>query len=346
MKTRLRARLDLDRIERIYLAWLRIAVLGVATLCLAAGVFFGANAAWRVFVSTDVPVEPVEVTGADVAGELRKAASDSTAARTEDPIPASAREAHAAFLRDVFPQYHQVYRAAAQAYNKEEDQLLNVEQLAVALGYDLNTYAWGRGYLGDERLPAGEKAVLFIDNEEYRRQALEAVGAALADPAVVTQLQEYKEAEKTAQACTTEYETRRVWDSNSMACQDWWRYPQGCEVTRSVPVERCVPAYPEGIVSPQTAFGRADAEFFFLWSERSDQKQAAAQAERNSREATRAQIGPNLLLAIQILAAFVVVMFFFLMIAIERHLRRGGLDADLTGQAETKQPSAGEPPAV
>ncbi len=345
MKLKLAAQVDLDRIERIYLAWLRIAVLGVATLCLAAGVFFGANAAWRVFVSTEVPVQPIEVTGADVAGELRKAASDSAAGRTEDPVPTAVRERHAAFIRDVFPQYHQIYRAAAQAYNKEEDQLLNVEQLAEALGYDLDTYALGGGYLDAERSPAGEKAVLFIDNEEYRRQALEAVGAALADPAVVAQLQEYKEAEKTAQACTTEYERRRVWDSYSMSCQDWWRYPQGCEVTRSVPIERCVPAYPEGIVSPQAAFGRADSRFFFLWIERTTQSQAAAQEERNSREATRAQIGPNLLLAIQILAAFVVVMFFFLMIAIERHLRRVGR-GDVGGLGGRSRSASGEPPVA
>jgi len=88
-------------------------------------------------------------------------------------------------------------------------------------------------------------------------------------------------------------------------------------------VERCVPAYPEGIVSPRVAFGRADEEFSRLWSQQSEQVRAEARATRDGRVATRAQIGPNLVLALQILGAFLVVMFFFLMVAIERHLRTG-----------------------
>lgn len=309
-------KVDLDRIERVYLASLRVAILGVATLCLLGAVFFGANAMWRVFVSTDVDERPVEVTGAQVAAELKRAAPEQSDRDQSNEIPAAVRQAHARWVRDVFPRYYAVYRSASQTYKKPEDETLSSQQLMEALGYDLNSYA------GDS-----EKARWFVNDTNYQQQALAAVTAAMRDPAVVAQLTEYKAAEKTAKSCSTTYQQRRVWDSYSTACNGWWMYPQGCEVTRSVPVERCVPAYPDGIVSPRVAFGRADEEFFRLWSKQTEQVRAEAQATRDGREATRAQIGPNLLLALQILGAFLVVMFFFLMVAIERHLRAGAASA-------------------
>ena len=302
--------IDIDRIERAYLSALRIAILGVATLCLLGTVAFGANALWRIFVSTEVDSEPVQITGAQVAAELKKAAPETGRRERGDEVPASVREAHTRWARDVFPAYYAVYRAASESYKKPEDETLTAQQLMEALGYGLDSY------VGE-----AAKARWFVNDPNYQQQALAAITAAMRDPAVVTQLREYKAAQKTAQSCSTTYQRRRVWDSYSTACYGWWEYPQGCEVTRSVPVERCVPAYPQGIVSPRVAFGRADGEFFRLWSERNAQVQAEAQATRDGREATRAQIWPNLMLALQILGAFLVVMFFFLMVAIERHLR-------------------------
>lgn len=307
---------DLDRIERAYLASLRVAILGLATLCLLGAVIFGLNAAWRILVSTDIDQKPVEVTGAQVAAELKKAAPEPTGRPGANEIPTRTRQAHARWVRDVLPRYYSVYRTAAEAYKKPEDELLSASQLMDALGYDLQTFA-----------DNDEKATAFILDANYQEQALAAVSAAMSDPAVVSQLTEYKAAEKTAKSCSTTYQRRSAWDPYSTACYGWYRYPQGCQVTRSVPVERCVPAYPEGIVSPRVAFGRADQEFFRLWTQQSEQVRAEAQALRDEREATRAQIGPNLLLALQVLGAFLVVMFFFLVVAIERHLRAGAATA-------------------
>ena len=302
--------LDLDRIERAYLASLRVAILGVATLCLLGAIFFGGNALWRVFISTEVKEDPVQVTGAQVAAELKKAAPSRTSANSANQIPAAVRQSHARWVRDVLPAYYAVYQTASRTYKKPEDETLTSEQLMNALGYDLQSYAENEA-----------KAVAFIRDPNYQAQALAAVTAAIKDPAVVSQLTEYKAAEKTARSCSTTYQSQQVWDSNSTVCSDWYYQPYGCRVTRSVPVERCVPAYPEGIVSPRVAFGRADGEFFRLWTEQSEQASAEAQATRDGREATRAQIGPNLLLVLQILGAFLVIMFFFLVVAIERHLR-------------------------
>lgn len=317
-------RVDLDRIERAYLASLRVAILGVATLCLIGAFFFGVNAAWRLFVSTEVVEESVQVTGAQVAAELRKATPERDRSGESDTIPASVRQAHATWVRDIFPKYYAVYHSSAQAYNKPEDEILSAQQLIEALGYDINAL-----------FEDSPKASAFVFNAEYQSQAISALTAAMRDPAVVAQLSEYKAAEKTAQSCSTTYQSRTVWDPYSTACYGWYEYPQGCQVQRSVPVERCIPAYPDGIVSPRVAFGRADEEFFRLWAQQTDQMAAEAQAARDEREATRAQIGPNLLLALQVLGAFLVVMFFFLMVAIERHLRSVGIRT--VGGPETPQ---------
>ncbi|RYG75345.1 MAG: hypothetical protein EON59_18325 [Alphaproteobacteria bacterium] len=144
----------------------------------------------------------------------------------------------------------------------------------------------------------------------------------MTETGTVRLLQEYKAAEKTAQSCSTQYERRTVWDSYSTACSDWFYQPYGCNVTRSVPVQRCVAAYPEGIVSPTVAFGRADDAFRTIWAQRADQNAQVAQDERLSRQITRSQIGPRLMLALRIIGGFLIVMFFFLLIAVERHLRK------------------------
>lgn len=330
MKIRKPKSVDIDRIERAYLASLRVAILAVATLCLLGAVLFAVNAAWRVFVSTEVEEKPVQVTGAQIAAELRKAAPARAGSRQSDAVPPEVRARHARWVRDVFPRYYAIYRAASQAYKKPEDETLSDQQLIDALGYDLASYASGN-----------EKAVAFIDNATYQQQALAAVTAAMRDSTVVTQLADYKAAQKTARSCSTTYQRRQVWDSYSTACAYWWEAPQGCQVTRNVPVETCVPAYPEGIVSPRVAFGRADGEFFRLWAQQTAQVRAEAQATRDGREATRAQIGPNLMLALQVLGAFLVVMFFFLMVAIERHLRAGAVEGPAPVSPETTpQPSS------
>lgn len=323
MKKTAIASIRLDRIEDIYLTILRVAVLAVATICLCAAVYFAADALWRVAVSTKVETEPTTVSGAEVASKMRDAPD---ADRTSDgpAIPASVRTRHQQFVKDVFPAYYAIYRQASESYKKPEDKTLSSEQLLDALGYDLGTYAAGQD----------PTTRLFVEDENYRAQIKTSVTAALAGADAVRLLREYKAAEKTAQSCSTAYERRRVWDSYSTACRGWYYEPYGCEVTRSVPVERCVPAYPDGIVSPAVAFGRADEAFRALWLEKFDKNASDAATKVSEREATRAQIGPKLLTALQIAIGFLVVMLFFLIVAIERHLRRLSTGSKLAATAE------------
>ncbi|WEK57801.1 MAG: hypothetical protein P0Y52_14845 [Candidatus Brevundimonas phytovorans] len=303
--------IQLDRVERSYLSILRVGVLGVATICLIAALFFAGDAAWRFFVSTKVDAAPTAVSGAEVASAMR-APMSARQSDANDGLPAEARARHARFVKDIFPGYYALYQRASTAYNKPEDKTLSPAELMDALGYDLGTYAGGEA----------PDVALFVDNPDYQAQARAAVTTAMADPAVVKKLNEYKVAQKTARQCSTQYVRRTVWDSNSTACSGWYYPPYGCNVSRNVPVEQCVAAYPEGIVSPLVAFGRADEAFRALWLQKADQNAAAAEAKRGDREALRQGIAPRLLLALQIAGGFLVVMFFFVLVALERHIRR------------------------
>jgi hypothetical protein len=315
--------ISIDRVEGIYLALLRIAVLTVATISLIAAAGFAIDGLWRVFVTTDVKEQATVVSSADVVTAMK--APPPVTERGEAQIPAFVRQAHSSFAAKVFPAYYAVYRRASDTYKKSEDRTLSQAELMEALGYDLDTYA------------SGEVAAtkLFVENADYQRQALSAVTAAMIEAETVRLLHDYKAAEKTAQSCSTQYEQRRVWDSNSTSCSDWYYQPYGCNVTRSVPIQRCVAAYPEGIVSPNVAFGRADDAFRTIWAARSTSNARAAQDKRIDREITRSQIGPRLMLALRIIGGFLVVMFIFLLVAVERHLRQIAKGEDSTTPADT-----------
>lgn len=313
--------ISIDRVEHIYLAILRISVLAVATLSLLAAIGFALDAGWRFFVNTNVKEEATAVSGAEVARAMRVPPTSDE--RGEAAIPATVRARHERFATTIFPAYYQIYKQASDRYKKPEDETLSQTDLLSALGYDLDTYASGEVMA----------TKLFVENADYQTQAKTAVTAAMSDTQTVRLLTEYRAAEKTARSCSTQYERRTMWDSNSTACSDWFYQPYGCNVTRSVPIERCVPAYPEGIVSPAVAFGRADDAFRTLWAQRAEANTIAASNERLDREMTRAQIGPRLVLALQIIGAFLVVMFFFLLVAVERHLRRLANDAGTPEEA-------------
>jgi hypothetical protein len=307
-------KVDLDRVENVYLACLRVAVLGVATLCLLAALYFGANALWRVFVSTKVEVAPVQISAAEVAAQFQGAPSVQQARTAERQISQAIRLSHANWAREVWPKFYAAYSKASTEFKKPEDKTLSSQELMNALGYDINSYS-------EATISANQRAAFFIDNPSYQAQLLDVITATLAEPATVERLRLYKAARKTATSCSMSTEARAVWVPYSGACV-WSGPPYGCTETRSTPVEVCVPAYPSGIVSPDDAVERADAEFFRLWNVKAERARSEARATQSDREATRAQIGPNLLLALQILGAFLVVMFFFLIVAIERHLRR------------------------
>jgi hypothetical protein len=295
----------LDRVETVYLAMLRIGALAVATLCLLTAGFFAVDGLWRIAVPDHVDTKPTVVAPAEVASAMR-VPPPSASTDGDDGVSSAVKQAHEAFASKVFPAYYAVYRRAMESARKPDDKILTQAELMSALGYGLDIYAAGESL----------NTKLFVEDAEYQRQAQAAVTAAMADPATANLLKAYKAAEKSEQSCTTTNTRQFV----PQVCGYYYAYD--CSYTRTVPVRRCEAVYPNGIVSPGAAFERADRAFQRLWLEKSEANARAANEKTGQRLATRAQIGPRLMLALSIMGAFLIVMFFFLIVAIERHLRR------------------------
>lgn len=314
------SKIRLDRVESIYLSILRTGVLAVATLCLLAAAWFAFDGLWRLAVPSEVKTDPTVVSAAEITAALR-ATEPADRSNAGPEIPDWVRAAHESFSKDVFPGYYAIYKRAFDANRKPDDKLETPSQLMEGLGYDLASYA------------AGESVAVkrFVEDEDYQRQALEAVGAAMNSPQALALFRAYKAAEKSEQRCVTVDQVRRV----NQVCGYYYVYD--CSYTQRVPVQRCEAVYPNGIVSPIQAFERADLAFAEAWSRTTNRNRATADHKRSERMATRALIGPRLILALQIAGAFLVVMFFFLVVAIERHLR-GAVQARAQSVTDTESP--------
>lgn len=326
-----------DRLERTYLGLLRALTLVVATICIVGAAIFALDGVRRLVTPTEVKPEAVAVSPEEALGPVvQTGAARKDAAQDEaKAIPAEVRNAHAAFLKGPFEPYYQQYRRLALAYNKPEDQVLTKPQLAEQLGYTVQALAGEYDTQPADAAGTPEDAAtgamiaglvrtskLFQNNAVYAEAQTVAVTKALADPRLVSKARGYKAAEKTAQACRTEYEMRTVWDSSSMACRDWYYEPYGCSVRRPTPVQKCEPAYPEGIKSPLQLFAQVDEGYRLAWSSKTSEAEATAAAQTAEKELVKAGAPASLLLALQVGGAFLVVMFLFLLIAVERHLRR------------------------
>jgi len=302
-----------DKLETVYLAVLRIIVLVFATLALIVATFVAFDGIRSLLTSTKVEAEQVAVAPGEIATELAQKQKEKDAAVSGvEAIPDSAKKAQAAFLSGPFTAYYGVYRATAQRYNKPEDTILSKADLAKELGYTVEVFA------------AGEDGTVqaFANNPSFATQIVSAAKDVSARPSYVQQLVKYKGAQKTARTCSTRYVNRRGWNTNSTSCDGWWQSPIGCPVMVPVPVEDCQAAYPDGIKGPKQAFAEFDASFRALWVQKTEEVEAKAAGERAEREALKDTGVPKLMRAIYVFGGFLAVMFLFLVIAVERHLRR------------------------
>lgn len=142
-------------------------------------------------------------------------------------------------------------------------------------------------------------------------------------------LQRYKAARKVrvgrrVQRTRTEY--RQGWNRYSMDCPDWYYPPYGCSERRAVQVPYTETVYsmqyPEGTQSHSQIFRAFQDRFFTLLNQRRHDSRLKAEMERNDIVLGNIEGRLSLWDALKILGAFLLLMFFFLLIAIERHQRR------------------------
>lgn len=299
-----------DRVERLYLGVLRIFILAAATLCLGAAALVAIDGIRSMLTSTEITTAKTAVSAEDVlAAQASAAILDRS---MSDEAVKAARKPYVDYYNSFFNQYHAVYAGLARTYNKPEDKVLNRDELINAIGYDFSAM-----------VDAAIEDPLLLDARRSQDAALiAALRSAAGNPKLTGILSKYKAAQKTAQACRTTYQSRRGWDSRSTACEEWYMRPVGCPIIRQVPVRKCEAAYPDNIRSPLAAIAEFDKRFRELWAERTEENAAEANARLAEKESLKASGPTKLISAAYVFAAFLGVMFFFLMIAIERHLRR------------------------
>ena len=302
----------LERVEAAYLQALRIAGLLIATLCLVAALFFAGNAAWRLAVSTNVEPEPTAIDTAVIAQQVAATPQENEDGPTIK-APDAALTAHEAFKKNVWVNYYAIYQRAYQANRNNADRLVSSDDLMAQLGYSLETY---RRALESSDEYEAQRILRMVQDADYQAAAIKHVTEIMTSTAVTAKLNSYKTATKSEQDCSSTPRSVYV----SRLCGNYY-YNYECGGYQTVYDRRCEAVFPKSVVTPVTAFARADAFFAMSWLDDESSKAEAAQDERLERELTRSAIGPNVQLALMIIGGFFVVMFFFLLVAIERHLR-------------------------
>jgi hypothetical protein len=316
LSTRVRAAAILDKAENFYLRVLRAVILVIATLLLIYAAWLAAASAYKISKSPDSVIEQEAVVSPD---ELTDAQMPTV--RSGDPKAVSGPRVNpvqAAFYSTFVERYYSLYRSAFEPYRQREDKQLSKTEFD---GAYLNTAARQKAIAGGQ-----------LDFDADRRDLemlLTVMSAAATKPKTLQRLKRYQSARKVpvserVQRSRTVME--QGWDSNSTACPYWYESPMGCSVSRAVevPYTQTITRmqYPEGTQSHTQIFRAFQDRFFELLERRRASNAVKAEQERQGILAGVAEGHLSLTTALQILGGFLVLMFFFLLIAIERHQRK------------------------
>ncbi len=313
IRGRSRGALALDRVERLYLTLLRGAVLVVATIILIWAAWLAVSSIYRITRSTDSVTErPVSVGAAEL--EPAKAAGAADVAK-DGPVVATPAEQK--FFQDFVGRYYRLYRTKFEAFRRSEDKRLTRDE------FDDNFVQ------STKRMESVAGSPATFNRERNDLEALLVTMQTAADlPAIRSKLKEYQQAQRRTverEVRRTRTETRRGWDSYSTDCSNWYESPMGCAVNRqvSVPYTQKVrtTALPEGIASHTQTFRSMQDRYFSLLEERRSQAASDVNSERDAISIGNAEGWAGLSTLLWALGGFLILMFFFVLIAIERHQR-------------------------
>lgn len=309
----------LDRAETIYLKLLRAIILIIATSLILYAAILAVVSLYRVAQSPDsvqeqvAEVAPQELTQQDPAATVGKQGDEGKP--RVDPIQRRTYD-------QIVGQYHQLFQSRFEPFRQSEDKKLSRAE------FDDN-------FVGtQQRLQAISQGDLNFDNDVADLRDLVSVMSGAAQlPQTQQSLARYKAAKK-VRVCRnvekTRTETRNGWDRFSTSCPNWFYEPIGCRTTRQVEVpytaRECTMKFPEGTQSHTQLFRAYQDRFYTLLSERRQSHAAEAAAARSSIVEGIARGKLDLWTALSLAGAFLLLMFFFLLIAIERHQRRLSTD--------------------
>lgn len=310
-----RAARFLERLERVYLKILRGFILVFATLLIFYAGWLAITSTFKIMRSSDSVVEA----SATVNGEdLLPAEGAERARQATSPEGEQINPEHRRFYQQFARRYHALFQQRFEPFRQSEDRQLSLT-------------AFDDTYLETEnRLQAiGAGTLSFDSDREDLELLLTAMSDAAANPTTQRRLQTYKNAQK-VRVCRDIQRQRTVyrdgWDRYSTACRDWFYPPYGCPVRRAVQEpysERvCEMQFPEGTRSHADIFRAYHDRFFELLNNRREENAARAANQRADIIAGNLEGELSLMEAARIFGGFLVIMFFFLLIAIERHQRR------------------------
>jgi hypothetical protein len=302
----------LNSAETFYLRVLRGAILVVATglLLYAAGL-----ALISLYKVTRSPQSVQEKEAAVAPGELTRAGIPARAGAetSADPeVNPAQRQAYDRFLRA----YYNLFRTRFEPFRQSTDRQLSVSDFD---GTFVNT---------GTRLTAVSRGELdFAADQRDLRSLYGAIKDAAALPETQNRLRAYQRAQR-VRVCRNAQRMRTIdrpgWDPYGTSCANWYEN-MGCPVTRRVqtPVtERvCQMQLPQGTQSHLDIFRAYQNEFYRLLNQRREANAAEAAAARSSIEQGILEGRLDLATVLRMLGAFLALMFFFLLVAIERHQR-------------------------
>jgi hypothetical protein len=311
---RSRMSVGIDRLESVYLKVLRVAILLLATLMLIGALCLAAYSLYKISRSPESVVEQTaEVQAAEIvdAAQVAQASVQQGGTARVDPR-------YRTYYDQFVANYHRLFRNRFEPFRQREDKQLSLSE-------------FGDSYIRPaDRIAAIQKRELNFDEDKAALEGLlRAMTAAADHPTTQQRLKRYQKAKK-VQVCETVQRTRTVtesgWDRYSTSCSGWYVEPMGCPVTRVVEKpyssKQCSMRFPENTQSHAQIFRAFQDKYLSLLEERKAANAADAENRRAEIIAGKEEGAGQLMFALQVVGAFLVLMFFFLLIAIERHLRR------------------------
>lgn len=295
----------LNKLERVYLSAIRAIALAAATLLVMYAIWLAASGLYK--SSRDVStvkekpavVSPEEITDIDLRAVAKTASQPAS-----DPLAAEKR-----YYADFTKRYYALFKAKFEPFKKPEDTALDPK-------------AFDQRYLNtSERLEAIKDGAIDFDQDKADLESLlTTMSAAASNEKTVDRLQTYKSAKKIP-VTRTESSMRP-----ERYCYYYSEYFGQCAIydTRTVPYTRKIQELklPAGIVSHSDLFGAYQDAYLSKLADKRQANAAAAERERNEIIADNANGQTRLWSALSVVGGFVVLMFLFLLIALERHQRK------------------------
>ena len=303
-----RAMAFLGRAEGVYLAVLRGATLVFATILVVYAAWLGLSGLYNVSRNASAVKEEAVVVSADevAKADLGAPAADAPSAAIE---PAQAFNAERNFYRAALDQYFKLYQTKFEISRKSDDKPLSKAD-------------FDKRFLNTDARIASLKSNEF--NFEQDKADVTSLIKVMTDVAALPETQKRLGGYKSAERTRVEEKINRTRDERY--CSYYGYYIDQCISydTRQVNYTETKVSMklPKGVVSHVDLFAAFHRKYLdTLLGRRADNKQKA-EAERNAILDANARGKANLLTAVFVIGGFLALMFFFLLIAIERHQRK------------------------